>query len=568
MKTENKQPRKRRGTYLNKWSLIAFIIFAAVAIYFSMPSMNVRALGYWGFLVLACGIIGVVDGLMWGAKLEHDNDAKQPITFAPALGIAALAVAVIVIGFIIGMPIFQSRNYANVLGPVTTTDMSEYDISLDDVPMLDSKSAYLLANRKMGTLVDLVSQFTLDDDVNVQINYQGRPVRVIPLKYNGIVKWFTNRNQGIPGYVVVDMQTQSAELVNVEGGIHYAPKAYFNDDLMRHVYLRHMNEILDGYSFELKDDGTPVWIVRAWKKSVGIYNASDLKGIYIVDATTGAIEYYDVGDIPQWVDTAYPAKTIITQYDWYGKYQNGWWNSWLGKRGVVETTKGYNYIAYNDDIYLYTGITSVASDESNIGFIFTNLRTKETTQYTYPSAEEYSAMGSAEGQVQHLGYQSTFPIMVRVAGVPTYCMALKDDAGLIKLYAMVNAEQYQVVATAATVEQTVIEYASALDQYDIWHEPVDVVDPEPITNPDPIEYDYYEGTVTYINNAIMDGYSYYYVMLDETDAAIFEIKVEGDSKAILFVEVGDYIKLACERGDLMNKMVIPATYTNEDWIMD
>lgn len=559
--------RPRRGLCLNPWSIIIGAIFIAVISYFCMPAYNVTSYSYWFFMLIATVIIAIIDGMVWGSKLDDDTDAKQPITFVIALILCIVSIIVIIFGTIVGLPIFQSGNYAKTIGSIEVTDIDDYVITIDDVPLLDKDSAYLLANRKMGTLVDLVSQFALDKDVNIQINYQGRPVRVIPLKYNGFVKWLNNRNDGIPGYVVVDMQTQTAELVYVDGGIHYSPNAYFNDDLMRHVYLSNHTEILDGYSFELKDDGTPVWIVRAWKKTVGFLHASDLKGIYVVDAISGEIEYYATPEIPEWIDTAYPADTIINQYNWYGKYQSGWINSWLGKRGVVQTTEGYNYIAYNDDIYLYTGITSVSSDESNIGFIYTNLRTKDTVQYMYPSAEEYSAMDSAKGLVQHLGYTATFPVMVRVADVPTYCMALKDNAGLVKLYAMVNAEQYQIVATGTTVEQTMVEYLATLDMNGIWHLDVFGV-PEEITNPAPIKYDYYEGTVVYINTAIIDGNSYYYIMMEETNSAVFEIRVEGDSKAILFVEVGDYIRLACEQGDLMNKMVIPAWYTNENWIMD
>lgn len=545
--------------------VFAGILLALAVVYFTMPQFNPRTVGFWVLLAILLIITTLLVSAKYGSKMEKSEKAESvskiyPVAITTLAVLAVIAVAVIIIGGLLGAKCFAAASYASVIGPVQHVDMEEYQISLDDVPLLDKDSAYLLANRKMGTLVDLVSQFALNQDVNIQINYQGKPVRVIPLKYNGPIKWLNNRENGIPGYVVVDMQTLSAELVYVDGGIHFAPSAYFNEDLMRHVYLQHPTDILDGYSFELMDDGTPIWLVRKWVPTTGMFSVRDLAGIYTVNATTGETTYYGVEDIPQWVDTAYPANTIIKQYDWHGELQGGWWNSIFGKRGVVKTTDGYNYIAYNDDIYLYTGITSVASDESNIGFIFTNLRTKETTQYMYPSAEEYSAMASAEGQVQHLGYNATFPIMVRVADVPTYCMALKDSAGLVKQYAMVNAEQYQVVVAAATVEQTVAAYIIALDENGIEHGETTVA---PDVSVDMSETEIIEGKVSYITSAVIDGNTYYYIMVDLSgfQDEIFEVPAFLN-KDVITTEVGDTVEIYCNAADIGMVRQIPVTKFN------
>ncbi len=564
---ERKTRRSSNTSHPIRTVLIALlgIAISLAVVYFAMPQFNPRTVGFWVLLAILLIITTLLVSAKYGSRMEKSEKTESvskiyPVAITTLAVLAIIAVAVIIIGGLFGAKCFTAASYASVIGPVQQVDMDEYQISLDDVPLLDKDSAYLLANRKMGTLVDLVSQFVLNQDVNIQINYQGKPVRVIPLKYNGLIKWLNNRGNGIPGYVVVDMQTLSAELVYVDGGIHFAPSAYFNEDLMRHVYLQHPTDILDGYSFELMDDGTPVWLVRKWVPTIGLFSARDLAGIYVVNATTGETTYYDVEDIPQWVDTAYPANTIIKQYDWHGVLQGGWWNSFIGKRGVVKTTDGYNYIAYNDDIYLYTGITSVASDESNIGFIFTNLRTKETTQYMYPSAEEYSAMASAEGQVQNLGYNATFPIMVRVADVPTYCMALKDAAGLVKQYAMVNAEQYQVVVAAATVEQTVTAYIIALDDNGIEHGEITVA---PDVSVDMSETEIIEGKVSYITSAVINGNTYYYIMVDINgfQDEIFEVPAFLN-KDVIITEVGDTVEIYCNAADIGMVRQIPTTKFN------
>ena len=79
---------------------------------------------------------------------------------------------------------------------------------------------------------------------------------------------------------------------------------------------------------------------------------------------------------------------------------------------MLKTTDGYNYLALEDDVWVYTGITSVSGDRSNVGFILMNQRTMETRYYSCAGAEEYSAMESAEGQVQNLKYQATFPLVI------------------------------------------------------------------------------------------------------------------------------------------------------------
>ena len=81
-------------------------------------------------------------------------------------------------------------------------DVEEADFN--KIPILDSNSASLIAERKMGTMTDMVSQFEVSE-YSSQINYNGRPYRVIPLKYASTIKWVTNRGGGIPAYILIDM---------------------------------------------------------------------------------------------------------------------------------------------------------------------------------------------------------------------------------------------------------------------------------------------------------------------------------------------------------------------------
>ena len=88
------------------------------------------------------------------------------------------------------------------------------------------------------------------------------------------------------------------------------------------------------------------------------------------------------------MDNVYTPELIMEQYDYHGTLVNGFINSIFGQRDVTVTTQGSNYIALNDDVYMYTGVTSANADQSNLGFLLSNQRTKETKFYTAPGATE------------------------------------------------------------------------------------------------------------------------------------------------------------------------------------
>ena len=246
--------------------------------------------------------------------------------------------------------------------------------------MLDADSAQRLGSRKLGELADMVSQFEILPTYT-QINYQGRPVRVTSLAYGDIIKWFTNRSEGLPAYLIIDMVTQEAEVVRLSEGMKYTTAEHFGRNLYRHLRFHFPTMMFAQPVFEIDDEGTPYWVCSRVVKTIGLFGGTDIQGAVLVNAITGESTYYAYEDVPSWVDRVYASDLIMQQYDYYGLYQNGFLNSIFGQRDVTQTTEGYNYIAINDDVYMYTGVTSVTSDQSNIGFLLSNQRTKETFFY-------------------------------------------------------------------------------------------------------------------------------------------------------------------------------------------
>lgn len=510
-------------------NLLITAVFGFIYFYIKLPAINLHDPAFYTFVFLLSVVYCVLSMLSLGIFKEQDPRgiwaATKKNCFIPVVICLALLV-LFFIGYLVGAPIFRASAYANLLEVKDGDFVSEVEeISFSQIPMLDEDSAKKLGDRKMGELSDYVSQFEVADNYT-QINYQGHPVRVTPLLYGDIIKWFNNRSEGLPAYLIIDMVTQNVEVVRLEEGMKYTTGEHFSRYLDRHLRFNYPTYMFDDATFEIDEEGTPYWVSPRIVKRIGLFGGTDIKGAVLCNAITGECQYYE--DVPSWVDRVYTADIIIQQYDYHGMYQGGFINSIFGQKNVTVTTEGYNYIVIGDDVYMYTGITSVVSDESNIGFILTNQRTKETKYYPIAGAKEYSAMDSAEGVVQHLNYVATFPLLLNISNQPTYFMSLKDSAGLVKMYAMVNVEQYQIVATATSLAECERNYIELLASHNL-------ADGEMLEEAD------VTGTVADIRTAVLEGTTHVYVRLEGMDF-YYVISVADSENAILF-NVGDKVNL-------------------------
>lgn len=534
-----KKPRKGIGNAFGRTviNLVVTVLFAAVYYYVVLPPINLHSGDFYTFLVLTCGVYVLcamlTSGFQGTGAKGYFQFLKKQCAIPTAL--AALAIVVAIVGSVAGWHVFRAAAYRDLLTVEEGDFAAEVEeISYRQIPMLDRDSATKLGNRKLGELADMVSQFEVAPDYT-QINYQGQPVRVTPLEYGDWIKWLNNRAKGLPAYLVIDMVTQNVDVVRLENGIRYTTAEHFSRNLYRYLRFRYPTYIFDAPAFEIDEEGNPWWVCPRMTRTVGLFGGTDIIGAVLVNAVTGEHSYYDVADVPEWVDHVFTAELIIRQYDYHGRYINGWLNSMFGQRNVTETTDGYNYIAIDDDVYMYTGITSVVSDESNIGFILSNQRTKETRFYSVAGAEEYSAMDSAQGQVQQMRYTATFPLLLNISRQPTYFMALKDAAGLVKMYAMVNVSQYQIVATGATVAECESNYRVMLLQNGL-------IEDDTVVSPVEDEALYtVTGTVAEIRSAVVEGNTHFYLRISGDDRW-FEGSV-SDAAVLPLVNVGDKVEL-------------------------
>jgi len=515
------------------------IILLGIYYYVALPAINIHATEFWIFLI----ILIVLAAAFFVKKKELNRyEIKNSKGLKVILGLLAAVVIVYLAGTLLSSPIINAKKYQQLMSVETgefTKDIEE--LSFDQIPLLDRDSATLLGNRKMGSMVDMVSQFEVDD-LYSQINYQDRPVRVSPLRYASVIKWFTNNGEGIPAYIKIDMATQNTELVKLDEGMKYTTSDHFNRNIYRHLRFKYPTYIFNDLSFEVDEEGVPYWICPVKQYNIGLFGGVTIGRVVLCNAITGETTDYAIEDAPQWIDRAYSADLLVELYDYYGTLKHGFLNSVLGQKDCLETTEGYNYLAIDDDVWVYTGVTSVSGDQSNVGFVLMNQRTMETRFYEVEGATEASAMASAEGQVQNLHYTATFPLLLNISGEPTYFIALKDDAGLVKMYAMVNVQKYQIVATGDTVSECEAQYTDLMYENGIKQEAEDTREIMTITAP-----------ITKIAQGVVDGNSHFYIMLEGSDA-IFDVSVV-DFIDIIRYDVGDEVTIEYKEGEQSNTVM-------------
>ena len=527
-------------------NIILTLVFGGIMYYFMLPVLNFKDIKLYFFLgaifVFYCAVNFVTSGAI---KTPDYTPYAKKSSLVPKI-LLGVTVAVAAIGMLVSSVFFRASSYSKIIDVKSgdfATDVTEADFST--VPVIDESTTSVMAERALSDLSKLgyVSQFTVQPKY-YQINYHDTPVRVSSLQYSNIIKWLTNAKNGLPAYVIVDARTQKSTLVEVKDGIKYSTADHFSHYVTRHVRFQYPTYLLDEPTFEIDESGHPYWIFAKLDKTIGLFGGTDVTGAIIVDSVTGECSEYSIDEIRTkselaWIDRVYSANLLIEQYNYFGRYQRGFWNSVLGQKGTYSTTEGYSYLAMNDDVYMYTGVTSLTNDESLTGFVLINQRTKDATYYSTSGAKETSAQSSAEGLVQQYEYEASFPLLLNIDGEPTYFMSLKDSSKLVKGYAMINVGQYSIGATGSTLTSCIEAYVAELAKNNIKVS----VDTENISDDTGSEQKNITvtGKITDIRTAVIGGESVYYIKLDSSES-YYSVKA-ADFENVVLVNNGDTVTL-------------------------
>lgn len=557
--------------------ILATIIGGGITYYFMLPAINLKEIEFYYFIAI---LIAIYIGMTFitskaFAKPEYVPYVKRQAIVPLAIGL--VFALILGIGYLVSAPLFRAKAYSNII-QVTEEDFGEGDSittidSLEDfktVPMIDKDVAFNLANKSLGELSDWVSQFVIDEKYSTQVNFDGQPYRIFPLKYGDVFKWIKNTKEGFPAYVKVNMYTQKAEVVVLEDmgleDIHVSTGEYLNERLDRVLRFNYPTYMFGTPSLEIDDQGHPYWVCEYYDKTIGLVGGRDVKGVVLVDACVKAselikgqtiVDFESVEDLKNnekfnWIDQIYSDDLLVEQYNYYGKYNGGFINGYIGQTGVKTTTMGSSYIASGDDVWLYTGVTSVTSDDSIIGFAIINQRTKEAVFQEISGTTESGAQASAQSIVSDKGWQATFPLLLNIDGEATYFMALKDN-NVVKSYAMVSVERVQDAVRSKDdakpdLEDCLKSYVSVVKSSTKRELDIDYDVPGGTTNngakPDKNESKYSEitGVITDIRTAVVNGNSIYYIALDGNPVYYSISTAEDDSVVIL--NKGDTIKIS------------------------
>lgn len=542
-------------------SFLTTVVVGAVAYYIMIPALNFKSPDFYTFFIL---LIAVFTGSFYlfigaGKKVERKEYFKKR-SIVPIIMVAVLVV-VMVVGWLVGSTFFRAKSYSNLV-TVQESDFSEdfKDIKYDEVPRLDATTSKVLADQQLGSLSEYKSQYVVSS-VSTQINYQGTPVRVAYLEYADVFKWFNNTKNGLPAYMLIDLVSQKVTAVNcIEKfgeGIKYSPTELFNEKLVRHLRFQFPTAILDTPNFEINDDGYPYWITPVLDKTIGLFGGTDVKGAIITDALTGESNYYNIETIRtdstlNWIDVVYNQNLLVEQYNYHGKLSNGFWNSIIFQNDVNIASQGNGVIAMDDDVWVYTGVTSSEADASNFGFILCNQRTKELRYYQKGGAMESSAQESAADAVQNYGYRAIFPILLDIEGQPTYFMSLYGDSYTVKGYALVNLDDKTIVGTglldteksdvnalnaavenyiAALKDKNKVDINANADDYKVTDDNTSVID---TVNDDAKTV---TGVVTDVKTAVNNGNTVYYLQIENK---YYYISV-NECMNVLLVNAGDTV---------------------------
>lgn len=568
--------KKHSDLFCNILTVVLTLIFIVIHFYIALPVLNVHAVSFWFtvmfyvavFIAIGAIVRGInrgsfpggsfsVNGKTGEVKWHAEGNRKGSksginLHIFTKIGIAAilLCIAIIIVGEIISAKIFRASAYANVISLQESdfeTDIPETN-EVTDIALMDTESAIIIGNRALGNLSEVVSQYELSGQYT-QINYNDTPQKVANLEYNGFFKWINNRKNGVPGYVMVDPVNNVANYVELKTPLKYVTSAYFGEDLERKLRFEYPTKFFDSCFYEIDEEGNPYYIVSCKSAKAGLFGAMDVTEVILFNPCDGSSELYKVGEVPKWVDIVFTGDLASTKYNWYGTLSGGFINSLIGQKGCKQTTDDYGYVMIDDDVWYYTGVTSVIADESNIGFILTCARTGEYKYYPIVGAEEHSAMAAAEGEVQEKGYVASFPCLINVAGEASYIMVLKDNNGLVKQYALVNVENYNLVVNGYTQAEAIAEYKKLLIENKVISPDTEILENIPDDGKDDGDEITYTDVVVAVREvkfATIDGSTFIYLVSD--DGKLYKASV-ADNETVMLIEAGVSLSLSVTEPD-------------------
>ena len=509
-----------------------FILFLLLANYIVLNRLNLR---YFSFVFIVLIVFGLLLYLVREGFKNHVQISDRWFVLLGTLG-GILAIVYTLFG---GRTYFHAEAYSELITPQSSTFSSEVDtIDANSLPVVDKAYGERLGVLKLGEFPGLGSEFQVG--TYTDILFQGEQYLVAPLEYRDIFKWLNNQDVGTAGFILINKVTEETRLINLTDrdgtGLKYVQSAYFEQDLLRHVYYSGTTKYERiAVHFEIDEDMNPYFVVQLGLPTIFVNGGRDVVAIALVDAVTGETTIHEVGAIPAFVDNVYDDALVLEQLNYYGTLREGFFNSIFNQVGVLRPSPGRRTVINSDELYHFTGMTSAGGDESTVGFAYVNMRTKESTLYSFPGATEVAAMNKTLTLIPQNNISASFPVPVSIGDEATYYILIKGQDGRIIRHVFMNVQDLQVSGIAETQTGAYNDYLLNIDS---------------TANQ---ELSSVSGSITGIDSYVLEGNTVYWISIDGEPYAVNVSNVSsGVLRIIIGLEIGDTVTLDLAGSNIIN----------------
>lgn len=512
-------------------------IVTYLSVYFGMPTLSY---GFYGipFLVAALGVSIIIVG---GNK--DDN-----ISFALGLSLTGTAFVFLLVIPFFTTPVMMgnAENYRAILSDSEVDTTGEFDSDVANIDptqtrMVDQPLAVKLAETKLGEDPGLGSRVIIGA-MRIQ-NVGGKLFWVGPLEWAGPAKWAFGA-KGTPGYMVVSAFNQrDVRLVKEVAGktlsLEIGEGAYMWDDLDRYIWRNgYASTPYTDFTFEVDDKWRPYWVITRYERTVG-YSGNVANGVIVVDPQTREIKAYDMDEIPAWIDRVQPESFIAEQVDDWGEWIHGFWGNFEGLDKLKHTpghgTDSGLSLVYGSDgrAKWYTGIQSDGADQGTTGFMLVDTRTGKAKYYKQSGITEQACQRNIAGLIaEKTGWSVTNCILYNVAGHPTYIAIIKDADGNPKRIGIASVVNRDVVVSHTLIKSALRAFRASLRSKGNVAGTDSSVDLLTAT-----------GTVVRFGTEVIDGMSYFYIVIDSEPDKVFSAVAGLNSAELPITMLGDSVEI-------------------------
>ena len=530
-------------------------IVTYLLVYFGLPTLSYGFYGIPFFAALLGGSIIIIGG-------NKDND----ISFVSGLSIFVVGLVFVMVIPFFATPVMMgnAEAYRAILSDDEVDATGEFDsdvayIDPTQTRMVDQTLAVKLAETKLGEDPGLGSRVKIGA-MRIQ-NVGGKLFWVGPLEWDGPTKWAFGA-AGTPGYMVVSAFNQrDVRLVKEVAGkplsLEIGEGAYMWDDLDRYIWRNgYASTPYTDFTFEVNDEWRPYWVITRYERTVG-YSGNVANGVIVVDPQTREITEYDLDEVPAWIDRVQPESFIAEQVDDWGEFVHGFWGNFEGLDKLKHTPgqgqdSGLSLVYGSDGrAKWYTGIQSDGADQGTTGFMLVDTRTGKAKYYRQSGITEQACQRNIAGLIaEKTGWSVTNCILYNVAGHPTYIAIIKDADGNPKQIGVASVVNRDVVVSHNLIKGALRAFRASLRSKGNVAGTDSNVDILTAT-----------GTVVRFGTEVIDGMSYFYMVIDTEPNKVFSAAAGLNSAELPVTMVGDSVEIHYD--DAGRSIVDMTSYDNQ-----